>query len=168
MNGRVFRLGILACSLGLFAHGPAQAQCVIGNEPGCPTAAETPRPSPIKAANEPQTTGSVPAHRNRRLVHNIVELHQRIRACWVPPSPRESWEGMEYTIAVSFKRDGDVLGPAHITYASPEAPMWARQAFRDAVGLLFARCTPMPFSEDFGAAIAGRLIRYRFVDPRRP
>src|SRR5215510_3060792 len=124
MKSRIFRLGFLSLLAGLGMSGFAQAQCIKVGDPSCIPSTDA-RPSPIKVANEPQTTGSIPTpHGARRFVHNIVELHQRIRACWVPPSPRESWEGMEYTISVSFKRDGDVLGPARITYASPEAPMW--------------------------------------------
>jgi hypothetical protein len=73
---------------------------------------------------------------------------------------------MQYTIRFALKRDGELIAPPRVTYASHDAPSAVRDVYRDAVNATLARCTPLHFSKDMGGAVAGRPIASRFVDNR--
>jgi hypothetical protein len=97
---------------------------------------------------------------------SIREMFAALRACWVPPPKDEARHGMEYTIRFAFKRDGEILAPPRVTYASHDAPAGVRDIYRDAVNAALKRCTPLHFSDGMGGAVAGRPIAIRFVDNR--
>jgi hypothetical protein len=97
---------------------------------------------------------------------SISAMFAALRACWVPPPKDEARHGMEYTIRFAFKRDGDVVAPPRVTYASHDAPADVRDVYRDAVNAALKRCTPLHFSDGMGGAVAGRPIAIRFVDNR--
>ena len=101
-----------------------------------------------------------------RPLDSIREMFAALRACWVPPPKDEARHGMEYTIRFAFKRDGDILAPPRVTYASHDAPADVRDIYRDAVDAALQRCTPLHFSDGMGGAVAGRPIAIRFVDDR--
>ena len=89
-----------------------------------------------------------------------------LRACWIPPPKDAARHGMEYTIRFAFKRDGEMIAPPRMTYASHDAPADVRNTYRDAVNAALARCMPLHLSEGMGDAVAGRPIAIRFVDDR--
>ncbi len=60
---------------------------------------------------------------------------------------------MEYTIRFAFKRDGAIVAPPFVTYASHDAPAKTRDAYRDAVNAALTRCTPLHFSDDMAEAV---------------
>jgi len=93
-------------------------------------------------------------------------MYAALRTCWVPPSKDSARHGMEYTIRFAFKRDGEIIAPPRVTYASHDAPVDVRDVYRDAVNAALARCTPLHFSDGMGEAVAGRPIAIRFVDKR--
>jgi hypothetical protein len=97
---------------------------------------------------------------------SIGAMFAALRACWVPPPKDEARPGMEYTIRFAFKRNGDVVAPPRVTYASHDAPADVRDVYRDAVNAALKRCTPLHFSDGMGGAVAGRPIAIRFVDNR--
>jgi hypothetical protein len=97
---------------------------------------------------------------------SIREMFAALRACWVPPPKDEARHGMEYTVRFAFKRDGEVVAPPRVTYASHDAPADVRDIYRDAVNAALKRCTPLHFSDGMGGAVAGRPIAIRFVDNR--
>src|ERR1700684_3234646 len=97
---------------------------------------------------------------------SIRDMFAALRACWVPPPKDEARHGMEYTIRFAFKRDGEILAPPRVTYASHDAPADVRDIYRDAVNAALKRCTPLHFSDGMGGAVAGRPIAIRFVDNR--
>jgi hypothetical protein len=97
---------------------------------------------------------------------SISAMFAALRACWVPPPKDEARHGMEYTVRFAFKRDGVILAPPRVTYASHDAPADVRDIFRDAVNAALKRCTPLHFSDGMGGAVAGRPIAVRFVDSR--
>ena len=97
---------------------------------------------------------------------SIRAMFAALRACWVPPPKDEARHGMEYTIRFAFKRDGEIVAPPRVTYASHDAPADVRGNYRDAVNAALKRCTPLHFSDGMGAAVAGRPIAIRFVDNR--
>jgi hypothetical protein len=97
---------------------------------------------------------------------SISAMFAALRACWVPPPQDEARHGMEYTVRFAFKRDGEILAPPRVTYASHDAPADMRGVYRDAVDAALKRCTPLHFSDGMGGAVAGRPIAIRFVDNR--
>jgi hypothetical protein len=97
---------------------------------------------------------------------SISAMFAALRACWVPPPKDEARHGMEYTIRFAFKRDGEIVAPPRVTYASHDAPVDVRDIYRDAVNAALKRCTPLHFSDGMGGAVAGRPIAIRFVDNR--
>jgi hypothetical protein len=101
-----------------------------------------------------------------RPLDSIRDMFAALRACWVPPPKDEARHGMEYTIRLAFKRDGDIVAPPRVTYASHDAPAEVRDVYRDAINAALKRCTPLHFSDGMGGAVAGRPIAVRFVDNR--
>ncbi len=97
---------------------------------------------------------------------SIGAMYAALRACWVPPPKDEARHGMEYTIRFAFKRDGQIVAPPRVTYASHDAPADVRDIYREAVNAALKRCTPLHFSDGMGGAVAGRPIAIRFVDTR--
>jgi len=96
----------------------------------------------------------------------IRDMFAALRACWVPPPKDAARHGMQYTIRFAFKRDGEIIAPPRMSYASHDAPAEVRNVYRDAVDATLKRCTPLHFGEGMGDAIAGRPIAVRFVDDR--
>jgi hypothetical protein len=70
------------------------------------------------------------------------------------------------TVRFSFKRTGEIFAPPFVTYTTPGTEPHVRQAYRRAIDAALERCTPLPFSETFRAAIAGQPISVRYVDDR--
>jgi hypothetical protein len=101
-----------------------------------------------------------------RPLDSIRAMFAALRACWVPPPKDEARHGMEYTIRFAFKRDGEIVAPPRVTYASRDAPADVRDIYRDAVDAALKRCTPLRFGDGMGGAVAGRPIAIRFVDNR--
>ena len=99
-------------------------------------------------------------------VDNIKEAFAKLRTCWKPPPPSRANPDVEITVIVSFTRDGNILGRPKITYESENATDNDRLEYRIAVMETLQRCTPMPFTESMGGAVAGRPFAIRFV-PRR-
>lgn len=98
-------------------------------------------------------------------VDRISEVFQAIQGCWRRPAG-SGYSGQEITLRISFKRNGEVLGEPRITYYKAGTQPEQREAFTRSVREAFERCTPLPFTESFGAAIAGRIFAFRFVDAR--
>jgi hypothetical protein len=63
---------------------------------------------------------------------------------------------MDITVLVSFNREGSILGHPRITHESEHASDHDRLQYRIAVMETLQRCTPLPFTEALGGAIAGR------------
>jgi len=96
-------------------------------------------------------------------VDTLNDITRAMQACWRPTGVRYS--GQSVTIRLSFKRNGEVLGKPMIThYREGEPDAANRQAFTQAVREALVRCSPMPFTDKLGAAVAGRPFTFRFVD----
>jgi hypothetical protein len=98
-------------------------------------------------------------------IDRLQDLFQVLQGCWQAP-PRSGFSGQEVTLRLSFKRNGEILGQPRITFYKPGGRDDQRDAFTRSVREAFERCTPLPFSERFGAAIAGRPFTFRFIDAR--
>ncbi len=100
-----------------------------------------------------------------RQVARIRDVFEALQACWQPPQG-SGFSGQEITLRLSFKRNGEVLGKPHITYYKAGTQPDQREPFTRSVQEAFQRCTPLPFTESFGRAIAGRIFAFRFSDTR--
>jgi len=100
-------------------------------------------------------------------VNTLQEIFEKLKHCWKPPQLPASHAGMQVTVLVSFTRNGEILGHPRITYESPNATDDDRLQYRVAVMNTLQACTPMPFSDSLGNAVAGRPFTVRFDDRRR-
>jgi hypothetical protein len=121
---------------------------------------------PMIAAAVAVLTSAAQADPDR--VDNIKEAFARFRTCWKPPPPTRANPDVEITAIVTFRRDGSIFGHPKITYESENATDNDRLEYRIAVMEALQRCTPMPFTESMGGAVAGRPFAIRFQNRRRP
>jgi hypothetical protein len=128
---------------------------------------ETPRLTTV-AASEEGAQDKPPEDRRDagQLVNSLHDMFEAIRGCWEPPPPDKARPGMEYTVMFAFKRNGELMAPARMTYVTHDVPDDVRGAYRDAIDAALKRCTPMHFSIGMGGAIAGRPLFIRFFDDR--
>jgi hypothetical protein len=103
----------------------------------------------------------------RKQLNSHRDIYAAIYACYQPPPLDWSRPGMQITFQVTFRRDGSILGEPRITYETPDASEDQRYAYRLAVAEALQRCTPLPFSESLGQAVAGRPFGVRFIDSRQ-
>jgi hypothetical protein len=126
-----------------------------------PKVAEASEP-PGKDADDKGKGKDASEHR----LNTIGDMFAALRACWVPPAKDESRPGTQMSVRLSFKRNGERVGPPRVTYVSPGTPADVRKTYLDAVTAALDRCSPLPFSRGLGGALAGRPIAIRFVDDR--
>jgi hypothetical protein len=101
-----------------------------------------------------------------RPVDSLRDLYNALRRCWQPPAREDAHFGMQMSVRLAFKRSGEIISPPRVTYVSNDIDAETRNVYRDAITASLERCTPLPLSEGFGGAIAGRPIAIRFVDDR--
>jgi hypothetical protein len=110
---------------------------------------------------------SAAAQDPRARLNTINDMGAALRACWVPPPLEQSRAGMQITVQMTFKRNGELFGKPRITFESPGASEDERLAYRVAVAQMLKRCTPLPFTDGLGNAVAGRPFTMRFSDDRK-
>ena len=99
-------------------------------------------------------------------IDTIKEVYTKLYSCWRPPASRAN--PMDITVIVSFNRQGAILGQPKITYESANAGDDDRLAYRIAVMETLQRCSPLPFTEGLGGAVAGRPFAVTFRSRKRP
>jgi hypothetical protein len=119
------------------------------------------------------TVQSVPPHDDAEKyvkpdhdLDSIGDLFAALRSCWSPPPPDTAQEGMQMTVRFSFKRDGDMIGPPRMTFATAGAAGDIRETYLKAINASLDGCVPLKFTDGLGGAIAGRPIAIRYVDNR--
>jgi hypothetical protein len=98
---------------------------------------------------------------------SIKDVVERLHQCWQPP-PRSQAKPVDITVLVSFNREGAILGRPRVTYETEGASDNDRLAYRIAAMEALQRCTPLPFSEGLGGAVAGRPFAIRFWTRKTP
>lgn len=73
---------------------------------------------------------------------------------------------MEFTVRLAFKRNGELLS-GRIVYQTPDVSDLERSIYYGALLAALSRCTPLPFSDALGAAIAGRPLTFHIHDTRQ-
>lgn len=107
------------------------------------------------------------AQRVQAPLNTLREVGAALRACWVPPPIDRSRPGMQITVQMSFKRNGELFGRPRITFESAGASEDERLSYRVAVAQMLQRCAPLPFTDALGNAVAGRPFTIRFIDDRK-
>jgi hypothetical protein len=97
----------------------------------------------------------------------IKDVFKRLYSCWKPP-PLSEANPTDITVIVSFNREGAILGRPKVTYESEQASANDRLKYRIAVMETLQRCTPLPFTEGLGGAVAGRPFAVPFRTRKRP
>jgi len=110
---------------------------------------------------------SVPGQAEPQQLDTIKDVVMRIHSCWKPP-PLSEANPIDITVIVSFNREGAILGHPRITYESEQASDNDRLKYRVAVMETLQRCTPLPFTEGLGGAVAGRPFAIPFRTRKRP
>ena len=70
---------------------------------------------------------------------------------------------MELTIAFTFNRKGEVFGKPRITHSKLAGGAPLQKEFVAAALKAIGACTPLPFTDALGGAVAGRPFTMRFV-----
>ena len=99
-------------------------------------------------------------------LNTTADMRQALRGCWQSPPAGEARSGVELTVRLSFKRNGEILG-ARITYQTPNVSDEERSLYYGALLAAIARCSPLPLSAGLGEAIAGRPMTFHIHDTRQ-
>lgn len=99
-------------------------------------------------------------------LNTLADVGKALRSCWRWPPASEVHSGMEFTVLLSFKKDGEIFG-ARITYQSRDVPDDEKALYYGALLAALSRCSPLPLSESLGSAIAGRPLRFHIHDTRQ-
>src|SRR5580698_4589542 len=142
-----------------FAAALLLSSCLLSCLAPIAARAQAPAPMPIPNEVPGQDRREPPIAPNR--VDNIKEMFERLFSCWRPPPPSKA-NPENVTVIVTFDRTGNIFGQPKITYESDQANDNDRLLYRIAVMEALQRCTPMPFTEGMGGAIAGRIIAIPF------
>jgi len=89
-------------------------------------------------------------------VNRINELGPLLSKCLELPPEDEAQAGMQLSLKLAFKRDGQLLADPRFTYTTHDAPEKVKAAYQAAVLDMIKHCTPLPITDQFGGAIAGR------------
>ncbi|HEY8335343.1 MAG TPA: hypothetical protein VIQ05_16240 [Tardiphaga sp.] len=159
-----------------FAHAPCS---VLDNEPCTPSFCSVFNHGPCIpeidypiGENLQLTVLSVPARDDAakyqkpdHALDTLGDLFAALRACWSPPA-EGARAGMQMSVKFSFRRDGTMIAPPRITFATPGAAVDLRNTYLDAIRSSLGGCTPLTFTKGLAGAIAGRPIMIRYVDNR--
>ena len=110
---------------------------------------------------------TVSARAEPQQLDTIRDVVLWIHRCWRPP-PLSQANPIDITVIVSFNREGAILGHPRITYESEQASDNDRLQYRIAVMETLQRCTPLPFTEGLGGAVAGRPFAIPFRTRKSP
>jgi hypothetical protein len=94
----------------------------------------------------------------------VGDLFAALRGCWTPPPEDRAHAGMEMTVRFALKRNGELIAPPRLTYASRGVPT---DLYFTAIMDSLHRCSPLPLTQGLGSEIAGVPIAVRFVDDRK-
>jgi len=65
--------------------------------------------------------GSAAAQSPRAPINTLNDLEAALLDCWVPPPIEQSRPGMQITVLMSFKRNGELFGQPRFTFQSSDA-----------------------------------------------
>lgn len=87
------------------------------------------------------------------------EMFDAIYACWLPP---EDSADLGVRLRFILRKDGELRGKVVVTWVKPQEDSPRRRAFIESAIEAVNRATPVPFTEEFGSKIAGKVLEPRF------
>lgn len=156
----------------------AQACSVFDERPCAPTVCSVFDPEPcmpqfdypigqdLRLTISSRAADNDSAHAPTGKLNTIAALFAALRACWQPPEKTKARAGLQLSVRLSFRRNGELVGPPRFTYATPGTPNADRNLYRDAVTAALNRCVPLPLTAGMAGALAGRPIAIRYVEDR--
>jgi hypothetical protein len=99
-------------------------------------------------------------------LNTLKDIGDAVGGCWKWPPLSEVQSGMELTIRLSFKRNGEIFG-ARLSYQKRDVPAEEKALYYAALLDALKLCSPLPVSETLGGAIAGRPFIFTFRDTRK-
>jgi hypothetical protein len=114
-------------------------------------------------ASKPQAPPRPPPQLN-----TLRDVGLALEICWLANEPpiEQARPGMTVTVMLTFTRTGALLGEPRFTYVTREASAETRALYQRAAVAAINACTPLPFTEALGNALAGRPNTMRFTDER--
>lgn len=81
-----------------------------------------------------------------------------------PLEVSDHFPGMRITVRLGFSGRGVPLGPPRFTYITPNAPARIKTEYENAISEALKRCTPLSFSRELAATIAGVPVILRYEE----
>ncbi|MEA2997836.1 MAG: hypothetical protein QOG74_3385 [Alphaproteobacteria bacterium] len=115
-----------------------------------------------------QDSGVPQPPRRPPVLNTLKDIGLALGICWTAhlPPPEQARPGMRVTVMLTFTRSGEILGEPRFTFVTPEAAPETRALYQRVAVDAIGTCTPLPFSEGLGNAVAGRPNIFPFVDWR--
>jgi hypothetical protein len=88
-------------------------------------------------------------------VHNLHEIGEVLAACMHPLMVADHTQAIRITARLGFNTRGQPLRSPQFSYITPTVSDQIKSEYKSAVLDALNRCTPLSFSPEFGAAIAG-------------
>ena len=150
----------------LLHHPFTPYSCGVFSRPGCTPEVLYPLNQVPVLKVEGHVGPSEPLDRDHP-ADRLDELGPLLSKCLELPPDEEARAGMQVTLKLAFKRNGELLAEPRFTYATHEVPAEVKAAYHDAAMNMLKRCTPLPISERLGGAIAGRPFVIPIVETRK-
>jgi hypothetical protein len=101
-------------------------------------------------------------------LNTMRDMGLALDICWVANLPpiEQARPGMTVTVMLTFTRSGALQGEPRFTYVTHEASAETKALYQRAAAAAINACTPLPFTEALGNAVAGRPHIMRFMDQR--
>ena len=84
-----------------------------------------------------------------------TRLEEALAACMQPLAVADPYQAIRITARLGFNARGQPLGSPQFTYVTPNVTDQIKSEYKRAVSDSLTRCTPLPFSPELGATIAG-------------
>ena len=140
----------------VFSHHPfTPYSCGVFSRPGCQPDVELPLNQVPVLKVQGHVGPSEPLDRDHP-ANRLNELGPLLSKCLELPPDDEAWAGMQVTLKLAFKRNGELLADPRFTYTTRDASAEVKAAYRAAAVNMLKRCAPLPVSKELGDAIAGR------------
>ena len=102
------------------------------------------------------------------VLNTLKDIGLALGICWSAhlPPVAQARPGMRVTVMLTFTKSGEILGEPRFTFVTQEASPETRALYQRVAVAAIDTCTPLPFSERLGNAVAGRPNIFPFVDWR--
>jgi hypothetical protein len=100
------------------------------------------------------------------LLDQLNEIGPLLSKCLELPPADAAQAGMKLALRFAFKRNGALVADPYFTYTTRDAPENVKAAYHAAALEMLRRCTPLPVTDRFGSALAGRPVVVAIRDTR--